>query len=168
MSIVNLNVCCFSVAACKTVYRKMRDAARYRKNKHTGKSGDSAGEDNFEDTPERSHDSSSMDDYPFLTPNSSKYPRKTLSFGGSSSTIARSDSGSSKLSMADAYGGGNDDDIAPEWVHDSSSPGVPMEPESKTASSVYSYVSISIILLDFLCTMKLISFVIFEGKQERI
>lgn len=99
----------------------MRDAARYKRNKGSGKSGDSGGET---DELDKSQDSS-QDDYPFLTPTSSKYPRKTTSFGGSSS---------SKNSLTQAV----DQD---DWVHDDNGPGW-LDDDSNSSSSVYSHVSI--------------------------
>lgn len=83
------------VSECKQVYRKIQDAVRYQRKKVATKSGDS-GEDNIDDDDEHkgndelnSSKEFSLDDYPFLSPTSAKFPRKTTTIGGSTSTKKR-------------------------------------------------------------------------------
>lgn len=126
------------VRDCKALYRKIRDAARYQRKKTTGKSGDS-GDEGCDDEPNNSR-GSAIDDYPFLSPTSSKHPRKTATYGGSSSVKPlQSDSESAKLSTAEynQY----DDYSRPPWLDD-----------EETSGSVYSYVSIFIQI--YLCLKK--------------
>lgn len=71
----------FVVLECKTLYKSIRDAARYRQKKAAGKSGDSGDEALNDDSENTSSEVS--DSFAFLLPTSSKFPRKTLTFGGS-------------------------------------------------------------------------------------
>lgn len=104
----------FLVDECKGLYRCIRDAARYRNRKIAGKSGDS-GDETFTDE----FTTSDSDNYlAFLTPSPHKFPRKSMTFGGATSTIPRhpndsranNSEGSSKRIGPNNTSGGMDDD----------------------------------------------------------
>lgn len=59
----------------------MRDALRYKRKKIVGKSGDSGGETPMDETNTSKDGSESMDYLSFLTPTSSRFPRKTIVMG---------------------------------------------------------------------------------------
>lgn len=69
-----------AVSECKALYKSLRDAHRYRRNKLSGKSGDS-GDDTWNDDSE-STNSDGFLSHSFLLPTASKFARKTLTFGG--------------------------------------------------------------------------------------
>lgn len=76
------------VAECKVLYKSMRDALRYQQKKKTvAKSGDSGGEDAADDELSR-EDCELKDALSFLTPTSSKFPRKTTVIGAGTSSLS--------------------------------------------------------------------------------
>lgn len=111
----------FSVDECKKMYRSMRDAVRYRRNKIPGKSGDSGGENVDDDEVDNWE---LKDALSFLTPTSSKFSRKTTVLGAGQSTSPEFDP--------------LEDELARERESN------PFElDEHSNQSSVYSYVRIS-------------------------
>lgn len=75
----------FSAAECKIMYKSIRDAVRYRQKKVSGKSGDSGDDIDIDAQNSRDPD---LDSFAFLTPTSSKFPRKTAVLGGAQPSSA--------------------------------------------------------------------------------
>lgn len=106
---------------------------RYQRKKSATKSGDSGGENNDDDDEDKGNDELnsakefSLDDYPFLSPTSAKFPRKTTTIGGSSSTKTRKSTESQDVHY-------DDDDSWEDYINSRTESLSP-------SSSVYSYVS---------------------------
>lgn len=71
------------------MYKSIRDAVRYRQKKVSGKSGDSGDEIDIDAQNSRDPD---LDSFAFLTPTSSKFPRKTAVLGGAAQPSSASES----------------------------------------------------------------------------
>lgn len=78
------------VAECKVIYKSMRDAHRYRQKKIAGKSGDSGDEMHIDESSKDGGDSN--DFLSFLTPTSSRFPRKTMVMGAATETMTTPES----------------------------------------------------------------------------
>lgn len=111
-------VICFSAAECKIIYKSIRDSLRYQQKKVILKSGDSGDEANSDDQTKKDVD---LDSFAFLTPTSTKFPRKTIVLGGAAKPTATSTSTASATEVND-------------WTPDD-------ESESNSNASVYSYES---------------------------
>lgn len=116
---------------CKAIYRSMRDAVRYKRNKTRGKSGDSADDMHIDESSKEGGDSN--DYLSFLTPTSSRFPRKTTVLGG-----ARSETPTSTASSQQTLDGPTEEDIADEQAYDPFN-----TEEDSNNSSAYSFVRIS-------------------------
>lgn len=117
----------FTVAECKVLYKSMRDALRYKRKQIAGKSGDSGDEITGETTKDGDE---SNDFLAFLTPTSSRFPRKTMVMGAGTEPTAPSASASSQNTF---------DDFNPDQEYDPVC-------DDESRSSVYSFVSILVIL----------------------
>lgn len=108
---------------------------RYQRKKIATKSGDSGGDDDDDDQRNDELNSSkefSLDAYPFLSPTSAKFPRKTTAIGGSST------SSSTKTRKSTESQGGYDEREDESWEDYINAR---TESTSPSSSSVYSYVS---------------------------
>lgn len=132
---------------------------RYQRKKSSTKSGDS-GEENIDDDDEDKGNDElnrskefSLDDYPFLSPTSAKFPRKTTTIGGTSSTQTRKST--EFQAVHDDYT--HDDDSWEDYINSRTESISP-------SSSVYSYVSyynrsdVFCFVLVFKILLKLIKF----------
>lgn len=140
------------VLECKTLYKSIRDAARYRQKKAAGKSGDSGDEALNDDSENTSSEVS--DSFAFLLPTSSKFPRKTLTFGGSihgTSDDKSIDSGRATISPNSSR---NDDMYTDEElkkvIADEEKYNAFIDENDCSSPSVYSYVS-QMFLCFFIC-----------------
>lgn len=129
----------FPASECKNVYRKILDAVRYQRKKNATKSGDSGGENIDDDDRDKKNEELnsskefSLDDYPLLSPTSSKFPRRTTTIGGSSSMQTRKPTESQDVQ--------HDDTHTPDDDHNSWEDFINSRTESiSSSSSVYSYV----------------------------
>lgn len=110
----------FLVNECKALYKSIQDSLRYKRKKIAGKSGDSGDEMHVDET------SNDSNDYlAFLTPTSSKFPRKTLVMGA-----ANSKQSPDNPDLDELYG----TSLLNHFDQDDTS--------QTSASTVYSYVSI--------------------------
>lgn len=75
----------FSVTACKAIYKSIQDSLRCKRKKIGGKSGDSGDETNADDSSKTGDDGDSNDYLAFLSPTSTKFPRKTITLDAAAS-----------------------------------------------------------------------------------